>query len=72
MLSQNMNYLLDLSFFQKSMELISSVSVNEKFYDQYLFNILTLLIKIFNECKILNDEKYSQFNNKLYGNQSNY
>ena len=67
-----MNYLLDLSFFQKSMELISSVSVNEKFYDQYLFNILTLLIKIFNECKILNDEKYSQFNNKLYGNQSNY
>lgn len=49
------------------MELISSVAVNEKFYDQFLFNILTLLMKIFNECKILNDDKYSQISNQIYG-----
>lgn len=46
------------------MELLSSVT--EKFYDQYLFNILTLLMKIFKECKVYSNSKYCEISNKIY------
>lgn len=41
--------------------------VTEKFFDQYLFNVLTLLMKIFKECQISTNSKYNEITNKLYG-----
>jgi hypothetical protein len=41
--------------------------VSEKFYDHYLYNLLTLLMKIINECKILNNPKLNETSNFIYG-----
>jgi hypothetical protein len=41
--------------------------VTEKFFDQSMFNVLTLLMKIFKECQIFTSLKHNQVTNKLYG-----
>jgi hypothetical protein len=49
------------------METNTSSVVTEKFFDQYLFNLLTLFMKILSECKIIQDKKYNTSINVIYG-----
>ncbi|CAF0883171.1 unnamed protein product [Brachionus calyciflorus] len=41
--------------------------VTEKFYDQYLYNLLSLLMKILTDLKIFAVKKYTETINKLFG-----
>jgi hypothetical protein len=43
-------------------------TITEKFYDQYLFNLLSLIVKLFQECNLLKNEKYNDITNKIFGN----
>ena len=49
------------------METNTSSLITEKFYDQYLFNLLTLFMKILTECKIISDKKHSNTINIIFG-----
>lgn len=44
----------------------TDATLSEKFYDQYLYNLLSLLIKILTDVKILNDKNYAEIINDLY------
>jgi len=44
----------------------------EKFVDQYLVNLLNLLIKILGECKVLNTSEWQDYMNKLYDQVKRY
>lgn len=46
-----------------------SVLISDKFYDQYLFNLLTLLIKLLNECKLFTGQ-YNETINEIFGEKA--
>jgi U3 small nucleolar RNA-associated protein 20 len=52
----------------------TSSLLNEKFYDQYLFNLLTLSLKMFSECKFVfvDTVKYSSILNTFYDQIQSY
>ena len=52
--------------FLKEVESNSSTLLNEKFYDQYLFNLLTLFMKILTECRLIENRRHTQSVNTIF------
>lgn len=58
---------IDSNNIAMSMDSNTNSNLTEKFYDQYLYNLLSLVMKILNECKIINDKKFNQKINQIFG-----
>ncbi len=58
---------IDAVNFNQKLETNTNSLINEKFYDQYLINMLSLLIKLLSECKSLfKNTKYTSMMNQLF------
>lgn len=62
-----LSYVFSVSEFFKQVEENSSTLINEKFYDQYLFNLLTLFMKILTECRLIENGRHTQTVNTIFG-----
>ena len=56
---------------KKSVEEVNETE-SERFVDQYLVNLLNLVIKILSECKVLNTNEWQNYMNQIYGNISKH
>lgn len=63
---------LNYDTFNANIESNSSSLITEKFYDQYLFNLLSLVLKIYKDCNVLAIAKYSDHSNKLFDEIKKY